>query len=220
VGIAPAPYRIETERLVIRCYEPRDAPLLKEAVDASYDHLREWMPWMRFEPQTLDEKVQLLRTFRGQFDLDTNYVYGVFSRDESRLVGGSGLHPRSEETAREIGYFVRADAVRRGFATEITAVLTRVGFELCGYDRIDIRIEPQNTASLGIPRKLGFVEEGVLRRRLDPYGEGEERRDAVMFTMLREELAASPALDYAYRAFDVLGRRVDLDQARSPEPGS
>ena len=27
----PAPYRIETERLVIRCYEPRDAPLLKAA---------------------------------------------------------------------------------------------------------------------------------------------------------------------------------------------
>ena len=40
----PAPYRIETGRLVLRCYEPDDAPLLKEAVDASIEHLLPWMP--------------------------------------------------------------------------------------------------------------------------------------------------------------------------------
>ena len=39
------PYRIVTERLVLRCWEPRDAAALKEAVDASLDHLRPWMPW-------------------------------------------------------------------------------------------------------------------------------------------------------------------------------
>lgn len=38
------PYRIETARLVIRCYDRADAPLLKAAVDASVEHLRPWMP--------------------------------------------------------------------------------------------------------------------------------------------------------------------------------
>jgi len=53
----PAPYRIETERLVIRCYEPRDAPLLKEAIDSSLEHLQPWMPWALDEPQThMDEE--------------------------------------------------------------------------------------------------------------------------------------------------------------------
>lgn len=28
------PYRIETSRLVLRCYQPSDAPLLKAAIDA------------------------------------------------------------------------------------------------------------------------------------------------------------------------------------------
>ena len=32
-----APYRIETERLVLRCYDPEDAPLLKDAVDRSLE---------------------------------------------------------------------------------------------------------------------------------------------------------------------------------------
>ena len=61
---SPPPYRIETDRLTIRCWEPRDAPLLKQAVDASLDHLRPWMPWARDEPTPLayvfDDKLDLV----------------------------------------------------------------------------------------------------------------------------------------------------------------
>jgi len=202
------PYRIETERLVIRCYEPEDAPLLKAAVDASLDHLRPWMPWARAEPQSLDEKVELCRSFRGQFDLDQNYVYGIFTPDETEQLGGSGFHKRAHEGALEIGYWVAAGAVGRGIATEVTAVQVRVGFEVCGLDRIDIQVEPRNERSLAIPRKLGFREEGTLRRRLDPDGEDEPRRDAVVFSMLREELDGSPSLAYGYSAYDVIGHQI------------
>lgn len=58
----PGPaYRIHTARLVIRCWNPADAPLLKAAVDASLDHLRPWMPWAENEPQELDKKIDGLR---------------------------------------------------------------------------------------------------------------------------------------------------------------
>ncbi len=36
-------YRIETANLIIRCYNPTDAPLLKKSVQESYDHLLPWM---------------------------------------------------------------------------------------------------------------------------------------------------------------------------------
>ena len=54
-GNGVPPYRIETERLVLRCWDPRDAPLLKDAIDSSLDHLRPWMPWAREEPKPLEE---------------------------------------------------------------------------------------------------------------------------------------------------------------------
>jgi RimJ/RimL family protein N-acetyltransferase len=210
VGIRPGtpPYRIETERLVIRCYEPEDAPLLKAAVDSSIEHLLPWMPWARFEPQSVAEKVELCRMFRGQFDLDQNYVYGIFSSDETEQLGGSGFHKRANEGSLEIGYWVAAGAVGRGIATEVTAVQTRVGFELAGLDRIDIQVEPTNDRSLAIPRKLGFTEEGRLRRRLESR-DGEAFRDSVTFSMLREELESSPCLKYAYAAFDVNGEPLN-----------
>ena len=46
------PYRIETERLVIRPYDPRDAPILKETVERSREHLWPWMDWTPAGPES------------------------------------------------------------------------------------------------------------------------------------------------------------------------
>jgi RimJ/RimL family protein N-acetyltransferase len=201
----PAPYRIETERLVIRCYEPSDAPLLKEAIDSSLEHLQPWMPWALDEPQTLEQKVALIEYFRSSFEGGENFTYGIFRADEAELIGGTGLHPRVGPGGLEIGYWVRASATRRGFVTESTAALTRVGLEICEADRIENRIEPRNEASFGVPRKLGYVEEATLRRRL-PGREGGPLRDVTIFTMFREDF--DPATAPTLRAFDALGRQL------------
>ena len=41
---------------MIRCWDPDDAALMKDAVDTSLDHLRPWMPWAEAEPSTLEQK--------------------------------------------------------------------------------------------------------------------------------------------------------------------
>lgn len=202
---APAPYRIETERLVLRCWEPRDAPLLKEAIDSSLEHLRPFMPWAHDEPQTLEQKLDLVKGFRSQFDLGENFVLGIFSADETEALGGTGLHPRTGPGGMDIGYWIRASATRRGFATETAAALTRVGFEVCGADRIEIHVDPRNEKSLGVPRKLGYLEEATLRRRL-PAQPGGPLRDVTIFTLFREDL--DPAIAPTLRAFDALGRQL------------
>jgi len=205
--VTDPPYRIVAERTVIRCWDPRDAPLLKEAVDSSLEHLRPWMAWAEAEPQPLEEKTALLRRFRGQFDLGRDFVYGILSGEEREVVGGTGLHKRVGEDALEIGYWIRASRIGNGLATEVTAALTRVAFELCGVDRVDIRIDPANAASLAIPRKLGFAEEATLRRRLPPHEDG-IRRDVVLFTLFTEDFAGTPAASARIEAYDALGGRV------------
>ena len=201
------PYRIETERLVIRPYDPRDAPLLKDAIERSREHLWDWMSWTPEEPEPLEDVVQRLRSFRAQFDADENWIMGVWAPDESRLLAGTGLHPRGGEGSLEIGYWVAVDAIGQGIATELTAVLTRVCIELLDLDRIDLQIEPANERSAKVPRKLGFTYEGTLRRRL-PRREGQPRADSMVFTLLREELPGSPCMSYAYTAYDALGNQL------------
>ena len=199
------PYRIEVEDgPVIRCWEPVDAPLLKEAVDSSLEHLRAWMPWAYDEPQELAQKAELLRVFRGNFDLANDFVYGIFSPDESEALGGSGLHTRVGSGALEIGYWIRASRVNQGIATTVTAALTKVGIELGGVDRIEIHVDVANELSCRIPRRLGFTEEATLRRRL-PGPPGSAPRDAIIFSLLRGGMPASPASRVQLTAFDSRG---------------
>ena len=205
------PYRIETERLVVRCWEPRDATLLKEAVDASIEHLRPWMPWVQHEPQTLDEKVELLRRFRGSFDLETDFVYALFARDESRVVGGSGLHRRSDESALEIGYWLRPTETGTGLATEAVAALTVAAFRHSGAARVDIRVDMRNERSLAVPRRLGYTEDATLRRRLPPILDGAPPGDVVVFSMFAGEVAGSPAADVPFTAYDAAGHVLRRD---------
>jgi RimJ/RimL family protein N-acetyltransferase len=203
----PPPYRIETPRLVLRCWDPRDATLLKAAVDASVEHLRPWMPWIKDEPQTLDEKIDRLRQFRARFDRDEDYFYAILDPEESHVLGGTGLHQRRGPHAFEIGYWVAEHATGKGVATEVAAVLTRVGLEYCQRDRIEIRCDPANVASAAIPRKLGFTHEATLRRVDEGIGKG-DLRDAMVWTLLRSESQNLQWVPPSIKAFDAAGRPV------------
>lgn len=208
----PGPaYRVETARLVIRCWEPADAPLLKRAIDESLDHLRPWMPWSKDEPTDLQTKVALLRQFRGNFDLDQDFIYGVFDAEETQVLGGTGLHPRAQEAApefpaREIGYWIHKDHINQGLATEIAAALTKVALEIDQVDRVEIHCDPHNVRSAAVPRKLGFQHEATLIRRLRTT-DGKPR-ETMIWTLFASTYPATPCAQSQLAAYDVLGRQI------------
>ena len=117
-------YRIETERLVLRCWDPKDAVIMQAAAAESKDHLLPFMPWATEEPQSVEQKVELTRRFRSRFDSGEDYVYGIFNRDESRVLGGTGLHTRIKGNALEVGYWLHKDFINQGLITESTAALS------------------------------------------------------------------------------------------------
>jgi RimJ/RimL family protein N-acetyltransferase len=199
-------YRIVTDRLVIRCWKPADAPLLKAAIDASLDHLRPWMPWAADEPQTVESKVARIRSWRAKFDSDDDFIYGLFDREETQVLGGAGLHTRAGDSAREIGYWVHAAHIRRGLATELAGALTRVGFEVDGVGRIEIHCDPTNHASAGVPKKLGYVHEATLRAALArPDG---TFRPTMIWTMLKDEAPSTHVAKIHVEAYDATDARI------------
>jgi RimJ/RimL family protein N-acetyltransferase len=198
-------YRIETKRLVVRCYDPSDAPLLAKAITESVEHLRPWMPWVYAEPEPLQEKILRLKRFRGLFDLGQDFIYGIFNPEDTRLLGGTGLHTRLGTKELEIGYWIHKDYINQGLVSESTAALVRVAFELLHIHRLEIHCDPANTASAAIPRKLGFTHEGTLRAKtpfLDAW------RDSMIWGLLEREYPGSPSSTAAIRAFDADGRQV------------
>jgi RimJ/RimL family protein N-acetyltransferase len=203
----PAPRRVETERLVIRPWEPSDAAAAGEAVDSSLDHLRAWLDWAWTGPDTLEEVAELFEEFEGWFEHGENFVYGVYASDGSRVIGGTGLHPLAPGVL-EIGYWVRLDAVGQGLATEMAAAMTRIAFDHCGAERAELHIEPANAASVRVADKLGYEFHGVLHDWLGPIRPGAPRRDVGIHSLRRDTYPGSPAASAAVDAFDGAGLRV------------
>jgi RimJ/RimL family protein N-acetyltransferase len=204
-NISNPAYRIETTRLVVRCYEPADAQLLADSIAESVEHLKPWMPWAQAEPELVEKKVEHLKRFRGMFDLQQDYIYGIFNKEETRLLGGTGLHTRLGNEQLEIGYWIHKDFTNQGLVTESTAALVKVAFEVIHIHRLEIHCDPRNLASASIPRKLGFTHEGTLRskmRFLDHW------IDSMIWGLVEDEYPGSPARQADIRVYDVCGNQL------------
>lgn len=200
---APA-YTLCTDRLVVRCYEPKDAPRVHELIVRNKQHLLPFMGWALREPMSFDDRVDLLRGFRGRFDLSEDFFYGIFLPDGT-FVGGTGLHPRCGPEGIEIGYWIDEVHQRKGFVTEVAAALAKHALMDLGLARVEIHTDPRNESSNRVAEKLGFTREGILRKR-HPYTDT-ELRDVLHWTLFREDIGRAALVNWArYQAFDAVDR--------------
>ena len=199
-------YRVETARFVARCWAPEDAPLVRSVIDASYEHLRPWIPFMKAEPRTLGQTAARIRMLRSNFDTDAEYRYAMFEPGGDTLIGGVGMYPRVGHDALEIGYWVGTAHNGKGYATEAAAAMVRLAFEIELVERLEIHCDAPNIASARVPEKLGFVHEATLARRtLDDSGMS---FDLMIWTMFADQYPGSPASKLPISAFDCLGQRL------------
>lgn len=186
-------FKIVTPRLIVRKYELTDAPLLKKAVDSSIEHLLPWMPWAKYEPETIAKKVERIQAWQADFLANKDYVYGIFSPDNQKLIGSTGLHTRQGKHILEIGYWISAEAAGKGYATEISYALTKTAFIYLGIDKMEIRCDIDNVKSARIPQKLGYRHEYTFRT-IDKNEQGERVQHQV-WTLFAEEFTPIEAYE-------------------------
>jgi RimJ/RimL family protein N-acetyltransferase len=104
------------------------------------------------------------------------------------LLGGIGIHRSQHPGVREIGYWVAADARRRGVATRAVGLLSRWAIPELGLRRLELLTHVDNVVSQGVAERAGFTREGVLRSYAT-LGCG--LADVVMFSLLPEDLPTS-----------------------------
>jgi RimJ/RimL family protein N-acetyltransferase len=200
------PYRIETSRTIIRCWDPCDAEILQQAINSSVDSLIPWMPWAKGEPKEYITKIDTLRFFRGNFDLNNEYVYGIFNKNESIVLGGCGLHTRSGEYSLEIGYWINKEYQNKGYATEITRSLIKTAFELSDIDNIRIQCDIKNNKSLRVIEKVGFIKEGIeLHKQMNA---NDEFQDIQLAVLLRSDYNQSTIKNEQIKVYNAIKRQI------------
>ena len=86
---------------------------------------------------------------------------------EEQIIGRCGLQPVADENSPlgriELGYLIDERYRGRGYAYEACGAILKYAFEKLEIEEVCVRIIPDNQASAGLARKLGFrQEEGNL----------------------------------------------------------
>ncbi|CAN5269751.1 GNAT family N-acetyltransferase [soil metagenome] len=149
---------LRTDRLLLR-------PLVAEDLDAlAALHEQEsfwWYPsgrgWSREETRNFFEGTVERYQDPGMA------VSAVVVRESDELAGWAGLSVPTFLPeilpAVEVGWRLGEHHRRRGYATEAGAAWVQYGFDEMGLDRIVSICEPENGASAGVMRRLGFTLE-------------------------------------------------------------
>jgi RimJ/RimL family protein N-acetyltransferase len=183
--------RLESERLVLRCFEPSDSVVLFRLIEASREHLERWLVWPKRFASPDDVATWINDVARDRNDGSQSFGMGIFVKPSGDLVGGAGLKLRSFDTGREtyrwfdIGYWLGERAIGRGYAGEAVRLLARHALEDIGADRVEIRVESANAASMAVAERAGFVREGILRNTILRDG---LLRDTAIYSIVRDEM--------------------------------
>ena len=116
---------------------------------------------------------------------DRNIGFLVFSGSDD-LVGYVGVSEivRGSFQSAYLGYYVFAPFQRRGFMrSALDQIISRL-FRKNGLHRVEANIQPLNTASIRLVRRLGFRKEGLSLRYLKIKGMW---RDHERWAITREE---------------------------------
>lgn len=154
---------LQDGRVVVRPYREEDAQPLFEAIAESRDHLRPWLPFAD-EHKSVAESQDWINRQRAKWILRESFGLGIFDASSEGFLGGVGLHLHSWEIRYfEIGYWLRKSAVGQGYMTAAVSLLADWAMESLKAQRIEIRCDAENVSSANVARKLGFVQEGLLR---------------------------------------------------------
>lgn len=182
-------FPLRTERLDLRPYEEADFAFL-----FSLHSDAEVTRYLYFGPSSESEVRETLAKKLGRRALRTagdplNLV--AVLRETGERVGEATLFWTSEEhRGGEVGYLVHPEHRGRGYATEMSAEMLRVGFEDLGLRRIVARLDARNAASAAVCERLGMRLEAHLVENEFVKGEWCSELD---YALLTDEWSRSSA---------------------------
>ena len=154
------PREIETERLTLRSARPGDGPELRRAINRSQ---REFLPWFPFASEIKDEETYeaVAKLGAEQFAAAECYIWRAWEPGGA-MVGSVDLHTINLRVPSCcIGYWVRSDRTRRGYAQEIVRAALQVAFDVLKVVRVEARCDERNQPSWRFAEALGFQYEGT-----------------------------------------------------------
>ncbi len=172
---------LQTADMDVDLSEP-SAPDAAEFIDAVRDSRPLHTPWLG-----LPDTPELFAAYLERAARDDQASFLIRHRECGSLVGVVNVNNivRGGLQAGALGYGGFASHAGQGLMTRGMRAVLRSVFGDLGLHRVEANIQPGNTRSIGLVRRLGFEKEGFSRRYLKIGGEW---RDHERWALLAEDL--------------------------------
>lgn len=109
-----------------------------------------------------DHTVEEFESYLQRVEQPTHEGFVICLRDSGAIVGGVRINNivRGALQSGALGYTAYASTTGHGYMTEGLHLLIRYAFGELGLHRLEANIQPDNTPSLNLVRRLGFRREG------------------------------------------------------------
>jgi len=169
----------------LRPWAPSDVAALVAAWRDPEMH--RWMPEVT-DPFGADEARAFVDDAAANLLSGKSVALAIADESTDQAVGSVTLHVWGGPRHWSLGYWLAPDQRGHGLATEAVTKLSRWAFSANpSLARLSLYTLPGNDPSQRVARRAGFREEGLLRRWAEVNG---EQLDWVMFSLIREDLAA------------------------------
>ncbi len=170
--------RLTTPRLELRALVDADA--------GDVFRLRSSPAVMRYIPKPIGtragEGLELVREFRNAAAGGNAIMWAITVKGSPQLLGYIGFWRILKEHHRaEIGYALHPDLWGQGLTSEAVAAVVDHGFRKIGLHSVEAAVTPDNTASIRVLERNGFVREGHLKENILVNG---IFRDTLIYTRL------------------------------------
>lgn len=175
---------LATERLILREIELSDLPDI--GVYASDKEVLKYIQWgPNNRKRTLDYIENCIEDRKKETRIDYDLV--IVNRVTGRVIGGCSFIHHLENNEASIGYLLRTDCQRHGYAAEACRELIRCCFEDLGVHRVYIKCDAENYGSCRVMEKCGLRREAYfVKARPRKFGLY-EWRDELLYAILKEE---------------------------------
>lgn len=145
-------FRLETERLVLRPWEPEDRAAF-HALTLDPEVMRYVHAGLPYRDEEIDEFFSRQARHLAQHGV---CMAAMIEKGSGRIVGIGGTQPAGTTGLFEIGWWLAREVWGRGYATEAGGAAMRHVLDTLGHTRVIALIDPDNDPSKRVVGRLGM----------------------------------------------------------------
>lgn len=179
---------IEGVGVFLRAPQMADFEEWAELRERSRDFLMPWEPQWPADDLTRGAFRNRLRRYASEMRDDLGYPFLLFRAGDKAMIGGLTLGNvrRGVAQSANLGYWMGAPYARRGFMSAAVGAIIPFCHGALSLKRIEAACIPENTPSVHLLEKSGFVREGYARQYLCIAGKWQDH-------LLYARLSSDPA---------------------------